>query len=156
MIVYSFCFLVILHMNHSFPSHFSPVSPPFFNLLHIHLSEKVRPPMGCQKGLALSVEAGPISFPLHWGWAWHPTIWNGIQKHSPCTMHRSWSHYQGFDKSPVWVSCLCGFPIIILMPLAHIIPPSSLQLDSQSSGWHLAVDLWICFHHSRMILFWHS
>ncbi|KAL6087448.1 hypothetical protein STEG23_020960, partial [Scotinomys teguina] len=39
-----------------------------------------------------------------------------------------------------------GFPILILMPLAQRIPLLSLRMDSWSSAWSLAMNLWICFH----------
>ena len=66
----------------------------------------------------------------------------------------SMSHADSLDFGPECVSfhklrsaVSVGFPIMILTALAHIIPPSSLQLDSRSSAWCLPVDLYICGHH---------
>ena len=44
------------------------------------------------------------------------------------------------------VSCFCGYPHYGVDVFAHIITPSSLQLDSGNSAQCLAVDVCICFH----------
>ena len=47
----------------------------------------------------------------------------------------------------LWVSPSSYHDIMIMISRAHIIPPPSLQLDSQSSAWCLAVDTFICLRH---------
>ena len=44
------------------------------------------------------------------------------------------------------VNCFCGFSYHILNPLALVIPPPSLGIDSQKSAQYLAVGLCMCLN----------